>query len=121
MPITQLTTIGNEIVQCIEFISNQNPHVIFDKYIIMPNHIHLIIILDNSKLDGAGNIPLHKIIGQMKSYTNKRYNDINNTQRLILWQRNYYEHIVRNEEEYEKIYEYIETNPIKWKEDEYYI
>ena len=37
-----------------------------------------------------------------------------------IWQRGYYEHIIRNEHEYQKIYEYIENNPIKWEEDKYY-
>ena len=38
----------------------------------------------------------------------------------LIWQRNYYEHIIRNEKEYYKIVEYIENNPLKWKEDEYF-
>lgn len=120
-PKTELTAIGNEIIKSIDFISSQNSDVKFDKYIIMPNHIHLIIVLHDSKSGGHGNPPLHKIIGQLKSYTNKRYNDINKTKELILWQRNYFEHIIRNQQEYDKIYEYIETNPLKWEEDKYYI
>lgn len=51
-------------------------------------------------MGGHGNPPLHKIVGQLKSYTNKKYNDINKTKNLILWQRNYYDHIIRNEKEY---------------------
>ncbi len=66
----------------------------------MLNHIHLIIILQGSQMGGYGNPPLHKIVGQLKSYTNKKYNDINKTKNLILWQRNYYDHIIRNEKEY---------------------
>ena len=64
-------------------------------------------------LGGHGNPPLHTIIGQLKSYTNKKYNDMNKTRNILLWQRNYYEHVIRNQQEYEKIYKYIETNPIK--------
>ena len=87
----------------------------------MPNHIHFIIILKNSQLGGRGNPPLHRIVGQFKSYTNKIYNDLNKTKKLILWQRNYYEHIIRNEREYQEIFEYIQINPLKWKEDKYYL
>ena len=43
------------------------------------------------------------------------------TKNLILWQRNSYDHIIRNEKEYQEIWSYIETNPLKWEEDEYYI
>lgn len=39
----------------------------------------------------------------------------------VIWQRNYYEHIIRNEEAYLKIAEYIETNPQRWQEDTYYV
>ncbi|HZJ83101.1 MAG TPA: transposase [Clostridia bacterium] len=114
------TRIGDEIIKTINFIDNQHSNVCFDKYIIMPNHIHLIIILQESKTGGHGNPPLHKIIGQLKSYTNKRYNDINKAKGSILWQRNYFEHIIRSEHEYQEIWQYIEINPIEWKEDEYY-
>lgn len=120
-PKVDLSPIGNEIMKSIDFISNQAPFVKVDKYIIMPNHIHLIIILQPQKPGGHGNPPLPKIVGQLKSYTNKRYNELNKTKDLILWQRNYYEHIIRSQQEYEEIYEYIEMNPIKWEEDKYYI
>lgn len=135
-PRTELTLIGKEVVKTIDYIEDQNLNIIFDKYIIMPNHIHLLIKLHNEQLGGhglqgtpelipteyikVGNPPLHKIVGQLKSYTNKKYNEINKTKKLILWQRNYYDHIIRNEEEYQEIWRYIETNPIKWEEDEYY-
>ena len=120
-PNTELSLIGREIVKTIDFIDNQYSDVFIDKYIIMPNHIHLIIILQGSQMGGHGNQPLHKIVGQLKSYTNKKYNDINKTKNLILWQKNYYDHIIRNEKEYQKIWKYIEINPLKWEEDKYYI
>lgn len=120
-PNTELSLIGREIVKTIDFIDNQYSDVFIDKYIIMPNHIHLIIILQGSQLGGHGNLPLHKIVGQLKSYTNKKYNYINKTENLILWQRNYYDHIIRNEKEYQEIWKYIEINPLKWEEDKYYM
>ena len=119
-PNIELTLIGTEIEKTIDFINNQYLGAFIDKYIIMPNHIHLIIIMQGSKPVGHGNPPLHRIVGQLKSFVNKRYNEINETKDLILWQRNYYEHIIRNEKEYQEIWEYIETNPLKWAEDEYY-
>ena len=120
-PDVQLTLVGQEIVKSIEFIDKHYSNVLIDKYIIMPNHIHLIIILQGSKMGEVGNPALYKVVGQLKSYTNKRYNEINKMQNLGLWQRNYYEHIIRNEQEYREIWEYIEENPLKWEEDQYYI
>ena len=104
-PKIQLTQIGENIASTISFIDNQYLDNIFDKYIIMPNHIHLLVVLHNEQICGHGNPPLHKIIGELKSYTNKKYNEISKTKHLILWQRNYYERIIRNESEYLKTYE----------------
>ena len=53
----------------------------------------------------------------IKGVKNKIYPPFNKR----IWQRNYYDRIIRNEQEYEKIYEYIENNPLKWEEDKYYI
>ena len=67
--------------------------------------------------------PLSDIICSFKSKTAMKYlkyNKMNNIYYKKLWQRNYYEHIIRNEKEYWMIYEYIENNPLKWKFDQYY-
>ena len=111
--------IGKEIARAIGFIENNNSNVLFNKYVIMPNHLHAIVILQER--GGDGTPPLHKIIGQLKSFTNKRYNELEGTNNLILWQRSFYDHIIRNEKEYLGIWSYIDTNPAKWEEDKYYI
>ena len=59
-----------------------------------------------------------------KFQTTKKYNEtleIKNERFLPLWQRNYYENIIRNEKRYLQVIEYIENNPLKWKEDKYYL
>lgn len=78
----------------------------------MPNHIHLIVILDN-QTGGRGNSPLQNVIGQLKSYTTKKYGK-------QLWQRSYYDHIIRNEDDYLNVWEYVNSNALKWAEDEFY-
>ncbi len=60
------------------------------------------------------------IIGQIKSIITKRINKLNNSTETVIWHRNYYENIIRNEEVYLKVSEYIENNPKKWEEDRYY-
>ncbi len=119
-PKLKLTPLGKEIVKTLEYIDNHYPNVTIDKYVLMPNHIHLIVILQQPQ-PGSKNLSLHKVIGQFKSYTNKIYNELNGTKNLILWQRNYYERVIRGEEEYLKLCEYIQNNPIKWQEDEYFV
>ena len=117
---TEPTLIGKEIVSTIEFIGRQSENIVFDKYVIMPNHLHAIIAL-HRRSGGGGTPPLQKIIGQLKSFTTKKYNEINGIKGLILWQRSFYDHIIRNEKDYRRIWNYIDTNPAKWEEDRYYI
>lgn len=111
LPQNQLTPIGKEIEKSLQYINDNYIGVAVDKYIIMPNHIHLIVVLNNS--GGCGNPPLQKIVGQLKSYTTNKFG-------AILWQRSYHDHIIRGEEDFQKIWEYIDTNPAKWEEDCFY-
>jgi REP element-mobilizing transposase RayT len=62
-----------------------------------------------------------KIVGKFKMQTSKQINILRNTVGKSVWQRNYYDHIIRNEESYNKITEYIENNPSKWEFDKYYL
>ena len=62
----------------------------------------------------CGTPTISTVINQMKGYVTKQIG-------FSLWQKLFHDHIIRNEQEYEKIYEYIETNPLKWGDDEYYI
>ncbi len=100
-------------------------NVVLDQFIIMPNHLHgIIMILENlgrGELTFTPNKKLHSptqtlgsIIRGFKSVTTKRVNIIRNTFGFPLWQRNYYERIIRNESELNKFREYIFYNPVKW-------
>ena len=111
LPQNTLTPIGNEIEKSIQYINDNYIGVKIDKYVIMPNHIHLILILDDS--GGHGNPPLQNVIGKLKSYTTNKFGN-------ILWQRSYHDHIIRGEKDYRKIWEYIDTNVIRWKKDCFY-
>ncbi len=98
-----------------------------DEFILMPNHIHGILwIVDerntNSKsemkkkrLSGGS---LGTIIGQFKSQTSRRINRIRNQSGKPVWQRNYYDHIIRNEKDLRAIKKYILDNPFNWGEQE---
>ena len=85
--------------------------IVIDKYVIMPNHLHMIVILEDT--GGDGTPPLQNVIGQLKSFTTNKFNK-------TLWQRSFHDHIIRGEEDYQKIWEYIDTNPMKWEFDCFY-
>ena len=110
LPENRLTPIGEEIKSSIRFINDNYPGVTIDRYVIMPNHIHLIVIIETG---GDGTPPLQDIIGRLKSYTTGKYG-------AELWQRSYHDHIIRGEEDYQKIWNYIDENPLKWEVDCFY-
>ena len=89
-------------------------NVSLDKYVVMPNHIHGIFILkdDNETSDIA------VILGQYKMAVTKAIRNIDPGR--IVWQRSFHDHIIRNQASYEKIWMYIENNPLKWEEDCFY-
>ncbi len=98
-------------------------NITIDKYIIMPNHVHFILFI-NTTGEHIGS-PLHTMIQWYKTQTTNAYITAVKENQLApfhkhIWQRRYYEHIIRNEKEYQEIWQYIDTNPIKWKEDCYY-
>jgi REP element-mobilizing transposase RayT len=98
--------------------------------IVMPNHFHGIFqilsgletnreITDTNKLIQRRQMLLPKIIGKFKMITAKEINKILNRPGKPVWQRNYHEHIIRDDEEYYNIIEYIEKNPEWWRKDKY--
>jgi REP element-mobilizing transposase RayT len=109
------------------------PHVTIDTLIVMPNHLHGIIIVNGTNIrrgDPAGRpyTPNHRrgpvpgsvgaIIGQFKSLATKRINAHRHTPGNRAWQRNYYEHVIRNETDLNEIRQYILDNSVKWDMDE---
>ena len=83
-----------------------------DKYIVMPNHVHMILIVENDNESGTSRAP--SFVSMLKRFTNKKTG-------ISLWQRSYHDHVVRDEKDYERIWNYIDTNLFKWEQDRYYI
>lgn len=94
------------------------PGVKIDKAVVMPNHIHAVIILGCG--NGEGDLPsLNAVIGQYKAAVTREIHKAKPG--LRVWQRSYHDHIIRNQASYEKIWQYIETNPQRWNEDCFYV
>lgn len=103
-----------------------------DEWVIMPNHVHGILVIS-----GRGDRPVHKgdrpvaptgpkarsigaVMAGFKSVVTKRVNELRRTPGAKLWQRNYWEHIVRDEIDLHRIREYISNNPGRWEMDKLY-
>lgn len=89
-----------------------------DKFVVMPNHVHAIIVIDNGN-DTEKKVSLVNIIGQYKSGVTRKIRTLLDNKQV--WQRSFHDRIIRNQKEYEKIWMYIETNPQRWNEDCFYI
>lgn len=109
------TPIGFDFEKTLFFVADKYK-VTVDNYIVMPNHVHLLLTFDNdsSAYTCIGENPLlQKMIGEIKSYTTKLYRERGNDKSVILWQRSFYDHIIRNEADYQNTWNYIEYNALK--------
>ena len=99
----------------IEKIPLYYQNITVDKYVIMPNHVHLIIRIDNNDINGRPMTAptLSQIVNQFKGYCSKQIGH-------PVWQKSFHDHIIRNQADYNRIWEYVDTNAIKWESDCYY-
>ena len=118
-PLPQLTNYGEISDKWIKKIPEKYNEVSLDNYVIMPNHIHILLSVLK---DGRGNPSptVNAVIGWLKYHTTKEINKFRGTGGEKIFQRSFYDHIVRNNEDYNEIYKYIYENPIRWKYDKLY-
>ena len=95
---------------CLREIENHFSGVHLDKWVVMPNHVHGIIIIEKDCRHS-----LSTIVGLFKSSVTKKLHCIQ--PELEIWQRSFHDHVIRNQRSYENIWNYIEYNPVKWFED----
>ena len=125
-----LSSVGTVAEKAIKNIEKIYESVTVDKYIVMPNHIHMILVLGKN-LNGDGgahcaplqcpvdlqvvkqNPAISRIIKQFKEYVTKQAG-------YPVWQKSYHDRIIRNEKEYQRIWQYIESNPLNWEFDCYF-
>ena len=120
---------GKIILEQWEWLEKQYPYIKLDMWILMPDHLHAIIYIkhQNFTMDccrgGSRTAPtsggikrktLGRLIGAFKTISTKHINHLRNSTGSKLWQRGYYERIIRNEREYYAIRKYITDNPIYW-------
>ncbi|MEG2711330.1 MAG: transposase [Clostridia bacterium] len=108
-----LSAYGVVIEGAIQKIAAHYPCISVPKYVVMPNHIHMILVVANDGGRAMRAPTLATVLNQMKGYVTKQIG-------FSPWQKLYHDHIIRNEREYQKIWDYIDTNPSKWEEDCFY-
>ena len=116
-PQIQLLTYGEIADKYIRQLNDFYDHISVDQYAIMPDHIHILLSVQNGqsgtpvptgkdKIDNK-NSTLSKFVSTFKRFCNKEYGE-------NIWQSRYYDHVIRNQQDYDEIWQYIENNPRKW-------
>ncbi|MEG4168293.1 MULTISPECIES: transposase [unclassified Microcoleus] len=127
----QLSPYGKTVLFNWSILPKRYQNVALDNFIVMPNHVHGIIVLKDSPeinytesdklaLRKSKIHPLSEIVRGMKTSSARRINQMRYLTGVSVWQRGYYEHIIRNEESLVAIREYIINNPLSWAKDELY-
>ena len=103
------------IAQLNEFYEN----LTVEKYVIMPNHIHIILFVRENGASRTSpptkqHSTVSRFVSTFKRFFNKEYGE-------NIWQRGFYDHIIRNREDYEEHLRYVHENPMMWQFDELYI
>jgi REP element-mobilizing transposase RayT len=125
----RLNSLGEIVQGCWDDLPHHYPRVRLDAVVVMPNHVHGIVVLTDSPDVGAGVKPaptnpirrrheLPEIIRGFKTFSSRRVNESRGTSGVPVWQRNYFEHVIRGEADLDRIRWYIATNPARWAEDE---
>ena len=112
-----LSDYGAILDKYIRYMDKKYPHISIDRYVIMPNHFHLILNIKGYMVNKNGasetaapyNNEASKFISLLKRYCNREYGE-------NIWQTSYFDHIIRGEKDWREICEYIDTNVIRWRE-----
>ena len=109
----QLNRLGQIAYDAVMQIPAHFPKNWVDRFVIMPNHIHMILVVEPGGADTS------VVIGSMKSYVTREVHRLKPG--LPVWQTSYHDHGIRSRERYQIILQYIETNPMRWEKDCFYV
>ena len=111
----RVAAFGDVVAACWQELPDHYPGTQLDEFVVMPNHVHGILLLNQ---DGESNDRLSELVRAFKAFSTRRVNAQRAKANEPLWQRGYYEHIVRNERSLEKPRAYVVSNPARWDLDE---
>jgi REP element-mobilizing transposase RayT len=110
--LIELTDIGTVVNDEWSGLPDHYPQVEIDEFVIMPDHFQGIIILHESQKPYS----VSEVVRNFKTYSAKKINSLKGRTGLRFWQRNYYEHVVRDDMDLNRICQYIQENPLKWQD-----
>lgn len=123
----KVNELGRKVQEVWDDLPVHYSHVATDVFVVMPNHVHGVIVMREEieiGLVGAGLKPaptkrhgLPEIVRALKTFSAQKINELREISGAPVWQRNYYEHVIRNDADYNRIAEYIANNPQRWIED----
>jgi REP element-mobilizing transposase RayT len=122
------TACGRIVIRALDRLSEQEGGATADAFAVMPNHVHLIAVLASARLAPIMRQPglnapasgsLGAVVGGVKRVTAARINAVLRTPGRPVWQRSYWDRVIRDEAELERFREYIAANPVRWSEDQY--
>ena len=117
-PEIQLTEAGRCVQDAMIYLAEHDPAIQIEAAVIMPNHVHILLSIQAAKSGASGRprpteMRVPKFVSSLKRYTNRFC-------ARPLWQTSYNDHIIRDDNDFLTHWIYIETNPARWTEDEYY-
>lgn len=105
-----LSAIGKVVERSVLQISDHYKNIVVDKYCVMPDHVHLILVIQSNEDGRMISAPtISTVVGSMKRWVSKQIG-------RSIWQKSFYEHGIRNQQDCDEVWEYIENNPLKYKE-----
>ena len=106
-----LSTVGKIVEQGILQIPEHYENIYIDKYCIMPDHVHLILRIDSGPDGRIISAPtISTVVGSMKRWVSRQVG-------RSIWQKAFYDHCIRNQQDYNEIWEYIQYNPLKYLQE----
>ncbi len=121
----RLNELGKVVADIWQWLERQYEHIELGTWVVMPNHFHGIIFIKDYDSTGGSRTartesrrkPLGRLIGAFKTVSTKRINLLRKTPGAILWHRDFYDHIIRNQQDLELTWLYIESNPARWSRE----
>lgn len=120
-PLLRLSKYGEIADSWIQKIPGKYPTISVDCYVIMPNHIHLLLSVNQNNGRGFPSPTIDSAMGWLKYQITREINGLRGVVGEKIFQRSFYDHVVRNRNDYNEIYKYISENPLRWQLDKLYM
>ncbi len=112
--VRQLNPFGEIAKKDIQELPSYYDGIWVEHFVVMPNHIHMILVIEKN----LENVTVNQIISLYKAGVSRKIRKRNPDCKV--WQRSFYEHVIRNQADHDNIWNYIENNPLKWELDRFY-